>query len=218
MRAEFSYRLFKRSLLFLFYHELSHLSRGHTKLCQAAGHQPVILEACGTTDPGEHHSNARPWAELEADKLAAIWLLQSEEWHADEKQNIEVLFEFFFGLGIVFLIFSLAEQRLGRLSRDHPHPSLRLAHLVETSAEFLVDSERSPFTEVAPINTAAEKALEELSIVGVLVGFDWYGTAEREAADAKECVDAIRMKAGRRWVEAANKVMQRTVKRPPPKI
>lgn len=217
-RSELSYNLFKRSLLFLYYHELSHLGRGHPMLCQAADAPPVVLEAQGSSEKIGHGSDARHWAELEADWLATIWLLQSESWQQEEEANIGILFELFFSIGVVLLIFSLAEEKLGNLTRDHPHPALRLAHLFEETAEFLVDGDRYPFTSSAPIHAAAEKALEELSIVGVVAGFDWYKSAERETSNAKERIREIRFKAGRPWVEAANAAMRKFIKRPPPKI
>jgi hypothetical protein len=216
-RAELSYRLYKRALLFLYYHELSHLSRGHTKLCQAAGNNPLILEADSIVDKERYHFGARLWAELEADWLATIWLLQAEEWRDDERQNIDTLFELFFGIGIVCFIFSFSEEKAGCLNLDHPHPSIRLAHLVDETAGFLINGERYPFTNTLPIETAAEKALEELAIVGLLAGFDWYSSAEKVAAQAKQRIEAIRMEAGRAWVEVANRSMRKLVKRPPPK-
>jgi len=209
VRAELSYRLFKRSLLFLYYHELSHLGRGHPNLCHATGSQPVILEANGGIGDQPIVSNGRPWAEHEADWLATIWLLQNEERLPDEGQNIEILVEMFIAVGVVFVIFSLAEEKLGRLSVDHPHPSLRLAHLVEESAEFLVAGERYPFQDLGPIQIAAERALEELAIVGVLAGFDWYQSAEKETSRGKEQITSTRLSAGREWVEAANQAMRK---------
>jgi hypothetical protein len=84
---------------------------------------------------------------------------QTRNSFCDVKHVVTATAKMFIAVGVVFVIFSLAEEKLGRLSVDHPHPSLRLAHLVEESAEFLVAGERYPFQDLGPIQIAAERAL-----------------------------------------------------------
>lgn len=217
IRTELAYRLFRSSLLFLYYHELAHLCRGHTRLCQAAGCSPMILEARGRSVQ-QASPAPRQWAELEADWLATIWLLQNSLWSKEMSQNIDTLFELFLGIGLIFLIFSMNDKERDTLKSDHPTPNLRLAHLLEESTTFLIAGERYPFTNPSQIQAATERSLAELSIIGTLGNFDWYSTAVQEAPEVSQQILDIRMKAGRTWVEAANNKMRRLVKRPPPKI
>jgi hypothetical protein len=215
-RAETCYRLFKRALVFLFYHELSHLGRGHGRLLQAAGGASLILEA-GSANTSEYsHPAARPWSELEADWLAMVWLLFEQKWQANPRKNENILFELWFAVGVVFLIFSLAAKASGHAESCHPHPALRLAHLIDQASWFLIDGERYPFTTPASIQKAANRALEELAAISQLASFDWLTETQMQTENARDKITALRMQAGRVWVEAANRSMNKIIRRPPP--
>ena len=217
VRAEVCYSLFKHALTFLLYHELSHLGRGHGRLLQAADNPRLILEVQKKRAATYAYPVARPWAELEADWLAMVWMLFEQKWGTNRRANENILFELWFAVGVVFLIFALAEKLLGLAGSSHPSPALRLAHLIDESTWFLIDGERYPFTTPASIQRAANKALKELATMSQFVGFDWrLATGRAQIKSIREQITAFRMQAGRAWVEAANRAMNQLVKRPPP--
>jgi hypothetical protein len=214
-RVELAYRLFKNALLFLCYHELAHLCRGHGKLLKAVGGSPIILEARGNIPNTKSISSWRQWSELEADWLAAVWCLQDQEWRARDGSKESVLFELFFAVGVVFLIFFQTGARSSFLDDDHPHPYIRLAQLFNNLPTFLVGNDRYPFKEESSIGIAAERVIAEIAIAAKLADFDWFSGAEIDAGNVHSKVDSIRKNVGDEWIARANKAMRRIVKHPP---
>jgi hypothetical protein len=214
-RVELGYRLFKRALLFLCYHELAHLSRGHGKLLKAVGGSAVILEARGNVQSAKDISSWRQWSELEADWLATIWCLQDLDWPVETVSKEDLLFELLFAIGVVFLIFFQASNSSPAPDEDHPHPYVRLAQLFNNLPTFLLGNDRYPFRDESSITAAAEKVIAEIAIAANLGGFDWFRGAEAEAGTIHSKVDSIRRQVGNEWIERANKAMRKIVKHPP---
>ena len=214
-RTELAYRLFKHALLFLCYHELAHLGRGHGKLLKAAGGAAIILEARGNLQSEKNISSWRQWSELEADWLATIWCLQNVDWRQETESKEDLLFEIFFAIGVVFLIFFQASNYSSSADEDHPHPYVRLAQLFNNLPTFLLGNDRYPFKDESSIAAASERVIAEIAIAANLGGFDWFRGAEAEAGTIHSKVDAIRRQIGNEWIERANRAMRKIVKHPP---
>ncbi len=134
---------------------------------------------------------------LEADKLALIWLLQAEKWPAGKTAKQEALRDILFSVGIVFLVFECAKQ--GRLadstSKTHPDPALRLAHLIEDSRQYLLTSDRQPFSDSRTIDRSYTSTLVELAAAERLIGLVWFNKIAQTMLDSEQ---AIPTGAGRR--------------------
>lgn len=214
-RKDLGYRLYKTASLFLLFHELAHLARGHGGALRAQGAATFILESASSGTEIDGDTKIRQWLELEADWLATIWTMQNQPSTTDLKQAQRNLFECLFAIHVVFLVFFQADQRAKGKSASHPHPLVRLYAIANNLPDYLVRSDRYAFSAVNDASDILEKAISEAGVVSQLAGINWVRYADENVDRAADEIRALRGCAGNKLVERGNRIMNRVIKSPP---
>jgi len=214
-REDLGYRLYKKAILFLLFHELAHLARGHGGTLQAHGGSSMIMESHPSDAKQDGDSKLRQWLELEADWLATIWTMQNQPLKADIKEAKDSLLESLFAINIVFLLFYLADQRAESNSHSHPHPLVRLYGITNNLPDYLVSSDRYPFSSTDEVAETLEGALTEAGIVSELAGIDWVQYTDKNIDLAQTEIKVLKEHIGEKWIARGNRSMKRRVKSPP---
>lgn len=213
-RQDLAYAFYHRSLRFLFYHELAHLARGHGKLVYAGENRRVVslFEAAGNECCGDIANKRAQWAELEADWLAAVWLMQRESWRTTAEDREETFFEIFFAFGVVLLVFFRA---LRGNSKSHPHPYVRLAQVLNNAPGYLRNSELFGFKDVKFAERGCERVIAEIALTAKLGGFEWFAEMQDHLAGLSHTVGRLNQAAGPDWEPRAQARMKRVILRSP---
>ena len=152
IRSEMSYSIYKFMWYFLIFHEYAHLLCKHSTLLGISHLRELNMEEGTLFNSKDEEPTNRDmrwqWAELEADSLASLLLVETlkleslpdygnEEWSIEDGK-VALLKGIFLSIGLMFLMFSYKSNSIsGNRLKKHPHPGVRIANAFDVTANYL---------------------------------------------------------------------------------
>ena len=219
IRSEMSYSIYKFMWYFLIFHEYAHLLCKHSTLLGISHLRELNMEEGTLFNSKDEEPTNRDmrwqWAELEADSLASLLLVETlkleslpdygnEEWSIEDGK-VALLKGIFLSIGLMFLMFSYKSNSIsGNRLKKHPHPGVRIANAFDVTANYL---EASKIMKLDICQKAMEEVLAMLIPMGNELGIEVFRVIYDNLDSLKDEIITIRKSVGDEWVNKNYKEM-----------